>query len=353
MLFQVYENICRKSILNDEKGPKTLHSRAYFAIICTMNAIASESLSKVYRNGIASKPTITAIDSITLEVNRGEIFSLLGPNGAGKTTFIKVLLGLTHPTSGSASILGAQIPNVKVKERIGYLPENHRYPGYLTAEEVLWFFGRLSGVGAPGLASRISPLLGLVGIAQWRNMKAKKYSKGMLQRLGLAQALINDPELIFLDEPTDGVDPVGRKEIRTVLQNLKNEGKTIFLNSHLLSEVELISDRVAILDKGKLLKVGTVDELTSTGSQYQIGIGHPPTEGFKDEASALVMKLSYGVDGITVALNTTAELNALIDLLRKHHIEITSVVKKRSSLEDSFINIITPALPTGSREVAS
>ena len=311
-----------------------------------MLAISSESLSKVYQSGLFRKERVTALDGFSLDVDTGQIFSLLGPNGAGKTTFIKILLSLTHPTTGRASILGKELPNVAIRTRIGYLPENHRYPGYLTGVEVLRYLGGLGNMSKAVLESRIAPLMELVGMSQWRAMKVKKYSKGMMQRLGLAQALINDPELVFLDEPTDGVDPVGRKEIRDILKNLKAQGKTIFLNSHLLSEVELISDRVAILDKGKLLKVGTVDELTTTGSQYQIGIGFPVPEAFMQEATAKVMGIRATPDMITAEFRSNAELNNVIDLLRKHNVEITTIAKQRSSLEDSFINLIK-------REVAS
>lgn len=311
-----------------------------------MSAITSDALSKTYRNGLFGREQIPALTDFSIAVQRGEVFSLLGPNGAGKTTFIKVLLSLTHPTSGHATILGEKLPNVKVKSRVGYLPENHRYPGYLTGEQVLRFFGRLSLVSRPLIESRIGPLMELVGISQWRGMKVKKYSKGMMQRLGLAQALINDPDVLFLDEPTDGVDPVGRKEIRDILKGLKDQGKTVFLNSHLLSEVELVSDRVAILDKGRLLKVGTVQELTSTGSRYQIGINGQLPEAFMVEAGALVITLTVEKEALEADLDTTSELNRLIDLLRKHNVEITSIARQRNSLEDSFINLIK-------REVAS
>jgi ABC-2 type transport system ATP-binding protein len=305
-----------------------------------MIAISSTSLSKVYRNGILNRNPVSALEDFSLEVQSGQIFSLLGPNGAGKTTFIKILLSLAHPTSGSASILGEQLPSVRVRSRIGYLPENHRYPGYLTGEQVLRLFGRLSGVPHSTIETRITPLMQMVGMDQWKTMKVKKYSKGMLQRVGLAQALINEPEAIFLDEPTDGVDPVGRKEIRDILRNLKNQGKTIFLNSHLLSEVELVSDRVAILNKGKLLKTGTVDELTTAGSQYQIGFVPPLPEALRIEAAALVLPVSYGPDQLTAELKTTQELNRLIDLLRKHGVEITSIVRQRSTLEESFLSLL-------------
>ncbi len=305
-----------------------------------MHAISSESLTKVYSDFVNKKLSVTALNDFTVNVEQGQIFGLLGPNGAGKTTFIKILLGLVNASSGRASILGAQLPNVKVRERIGYLPESHRYPSYLTGEQVMSLFGGLSGMTSGQIKPRTKELLKLVGMEQWTKMKVKKYSKGMLQRLGLAQALINNPDVLFLDEPTDGVDPVGRKEIREILKQLKSEGKTIFLNSHLLSEVELISDRVAILDKGKLLKVGTVDELTVTESNYEIGIGNQLTEPFYHEAAATVLKFSADKQIIAAELKDSSELNRLIDLLRKHGIEITHITKKRSSLEDSFINLI-------------
>ena len=305
-----------------------------------MIAISSELLSKTYHAGFIHHEHVSALDRFSIEVDSGQIFSLLGPNGAGKTTFIKVLLSITHPTSGSATILGTKIPDVNVKSRIGYLPENHRYPGYFTGVQVLKFFGQLGGVSSIVLQWRIPMLLDLVGMSQWSGMKVKKYSKGMMQRLGLAQALINDPDILFLDEPTDGVDPVGRKEIRDMLKNLRDQGKTIFLNSHLLSEVELISDRVAILDKGKLLKVGTVDELTSTGSQYKIGIACVLPENVKQQMNARAMKWNEGEGSIILELTSTVEVNHVIDILRQHNIEITSVVKQRSSLEESFISLI-------------
>jgi ABC-2 type transport system ATP-binding protein len=311
-----------------------------------MHALSTEELSKTYSSGLFTKQRVAALTGVSLQVAPGEIFSLLGPNGAGKTTFIKILLSLTFPTSGSATMLGETLPNVRVRRRSGYLPENHRYPGYLTGAQVLMFFGQLGGATRADVASRVGPLLDLVGLSQWRTMKVKKYSKGMMQRLGLAQALINDPAIVFLDEPTDGVDPVGRKEIREILKRLKDEGKTVFLNSHLLSEVELISDRVAILDKGRLVKVGTVDELTTEGSRYRFGISGSLPPDLKTEASALVIAFESGADYLIAELKSDAALNAFIDLLRKYNVTITGVTKQRTSLEDSFLSLIR-------REVAS
>jgi ABC-2 type transport system ATP-binding protein len=305
-----------------------------------MHALVAESLTKTYRDFVHRTLSVTALSDFTMNVEQGQIFGLLGPNGAGKTTFIKILLGLVNPTAGRASILGAHLPNVKVRERVGYLPENHRFPSYLTGAQVMSLFGGLSGMSNAQIRSRSNELLTLVGMDQWAKMKVKKYSKGMAQRLGLAQALLNNPDVVFLDEPTDGVDPVGRKEIREILKRLKSEGKTVFLNSHLLSEVELISDQVAILDKGKLLKVGTVDELTTTESNYEIGFANHVNENFYHEAAATVLKFRIDKNTISAELKDTTELNQLIDLMRRHAIEITHVAKKRSTLEDSFINLI-------------
>ncbi len=306
-----------------------------------MHALECDHLSKTYTSGVRGRREIQALQDLTLTIGRGEIFSLLGPNGAGKTTCVKILLSLVHPTTGSASLLGLPVSNPHARRRIGYLPENHRFPGYLTGEQVLSSFGALTGVRGPELATRTTQLLGMVGMQDWRKVKVKRYSKGMMQRLGLAQALINDPEVLFLDEPTDGVDPVGRKEIRDVLRTLKAAGKTIFLNSHLLSEVELVSDRVAILDHGKLLKVGTVDELTTTDSSYHIGIEGTVPAAFVTEATARVLGVTAGADGLTARVADVPALNTVIDLLRAHGVSITSVQKQRNTLEESFIDLIT------------
>jgi ABC-2 type transport system ATP-binding protein len=305
-----------------------------------MLALSTSHLSKTYTSGFRGKRQIAALQDFSLEVQSGQIFSLLGPNGAGKTTFIKILLSLTIKSGGSATLLGHDVSNPAARARVGYLPENHRYPGYLTGEQILHSFGSLSGVSRPTLKSRTTELLELVGMKDWRNVKAKKYSKGMLQRLGLAQAMVNDPDLLFLDEPTDGVDPVGRAEIRDLLRNLKTRGKTIFLNSHLLSEVELISDRVAILDKGRLLRVGTVDELTTTGERYHIGTeGIIPAE-FRTEITAKVIRVSEVNNGLSIDVGSIGELNEVIDMLRRHRVAIVSVAKERTTLEESFLNLI-------------
>ena len=199
---------------------------------------------------------------VSFQVERGTIFGLLGPNGAGKTTLIKVLLGIVRKTDGTAALLGLPAGDRSGRRSVGYLPESHRIPRHHTANSALEYYGSLSGMSGAEVRRRRPELLELVGLGSWGQSSVKKFSKGMLQRLGLAQALMHNPELLILDEPTDGVDPVGRSEMRGTLQRLKSEGKTIFINSHLLQEIELVCDRVAILVQGELRREGLVEEIT-------------------------------------------------------------------------------------------
>jgi ABC-2 type transport system ATP-binding protein len=305
-----------------------------------MSAIATENLSKTFRSSLTRRREVRALSEVSLSVEQGEIFGLLGPNGAGKTTFIKILLALTHPTLGSASVFGEPASERTARSRIGYLPENHRFPSYLTGGEALSFFGRLSGLNSRTLASAVPRMLELVGMAQWKGMRVKRYSKGMLQRLGLAQALLHNPDLLFLDEPTDGVDPVGRKEIRDILRSLRNEGKTIFLNSHLLSEVEMISDRVAVLNRGSVAAVGTVEELTRIEARYVIGVDGEISEDVRLEIQGRAYRADYAPGSLTVEIRTHEDLNRLIDLLRHHGVMISAITPQRASLEDSFMNLV-------------
>jgi ABC-2 type transport system ATP-binding protein len=302
-----------------------------------MNAIETKGLTKIYSSSFGKKK-IQALVDLTLDVSEGTIFGLLGPNGAGKTTLIKLLLGITFPTAGTAKMLQEDISNYLVKKRIGYLPENHKYPPYLKGGEVLRFYGRLSGLEGSFLDKKIDELLELVKLSQWKKLKVKTYSKGMMQRLGLAQALINDPDLIFLDEPTDGVDPIGRKEIRDILLELKSRSKTIFLNSHLLSEVELITDRVGILNKGILLREGTVKELTEKKEEYKLNVegNLVNVSGSLDGIS--IFKIAEGNYSVKVA--NINELNKLIDLLRGNNILIKEVIPQKNTLEEMFISLI-------------
>ncbi len=303
------------------------------------SAIAVEQLTKRFSGGVG-KPDVVALNAVTLEVARGEIFGLLGPNGAGKTTLVKILLGALLATGGRAFINGTSVTDTSARKQVGFLPENHRFPQYMTGYQMLRVYGGMSGLSNREVAGRAPRLLELVDMTRWRNTKIKKYSKGMMQRMGLAQALIHDPEIIFLDEPTDGVDPVGRRQIRDILKDLKKQGKTIFLNSHLLAEVEAVCDRVAVLNKGKVLKVGPVAHLVDTRPGYTIDVfdrGEKALELIQQKVPAATF------DGIklSVAVESNRDINGLIDLLRQNNIEIRSVIPVTLSLEDSFIQLIT------------
>jgi len=305
-----------------------------------MHVVDAHNITKIYSGGKKGRE-VTALSGFSLAVDSGEIFGLLGPNGAGKTTFIKVLLEIAFATSGSAQVFGKPIGDVETKTRIGYLPENHKYPPYLTGEQVLRYFGKLSGINNDVLDRRIEETLVLVDMVRWSKTKIRRYSKGMMQRIGLAQALVNNPHLIILDEPTDGVDPIGRKQIRDLLTRLRDEGKTIFLNSHLLSEVEMICDRVAILNKGKLIRSGTVKELTQQDHVFVIVTSGPVPDALHLQWEAT--RVSVVIDGHshTFTLGTVKELNAIIDQIRSAGVLIEQVSQKHSSLEDMFIDILS------------
>ncbi len=302
-----------------------------------MNSIEVTNLTKIYNTRVSNNQKIKALDNLTLSIEKGIIFGLLGPNGAGKTTLIKILLGIVFPTSGNAKLLSKDINDFEVRKQVGYLPENHKFPNYLSGEDVIKYYAELNGyeIGK----SKINEVLQKVNMSQWGKTKIKKYSKGMMQRLGLAQAIVHDPEIIFLDEPTDGVDPIGRKEIRDILIVLKKEGKTIFINSHLLSEVELVSDKVAMLNHGKLIKVGSVEELTTSKELSEIEIGETLPKLLIDE---LKNKFSFELNENVIQLqfNDSADVNMFLDELRKANITIKSFNQKRNTLEDAFIKSI-------------
>lgn len=224
-------------------------------------AIELDQVSKVYRRALKTK-AVSALSDVSLAVQPGEVFGYLGANGAGKTTTVKILLRLARPSHGTARIMGLK-PGGTIRHRIGYLPEAPYFPDFLSPVELLTFYARLFGLNGPARNRRIAEVLELVGIAHRKDSILRTFSKGMIQRVGLAQALLNDPDILFLDEPTSGLDPLARRDIRDLILDLKSRGKTVFLNSHLLSEVELICDRVAILRRGRLMRIGTVDEMVS------------------------------------------------------------------------------------------
>jgi len=309
-----------------------------------MNVVVTEELTKVYHSGM-KKGGITALDNVSLAIEQPEVFGLLGPNGAGKTTFLKVVLGITEITSGNISIAGLPPDKPASRRRVGYLPENHRFPGHLSGLELLEFTGRLYDMSRAAIASRAQSLLKLVGMDRWAGAHIGKYSKGMQQRIGLAQALMPDPEILFLDEPTDGVDPVGKTEIRDVLRKIRDEGKSVLLNSHLLSEVESLADRVAILSHGKVIRVGTVDELTTRESQYEVvaEFGNKLLEIPEDVGK----RISLAMDRMVVQLKDENNINWIIDELRLKKINIRSVKPIKITLEQSFIETVSKEKDAG------
>lgn len=302
-----------------------------------MPVILTDNLTKHYGR-------IEALRDVSLTVQRREIFGLLGQNGAGKTTLIKILLGITKLSDGSARLLEAPVGSTRIRRRVGYLPEDHRFPEYHTGASLLDFYGTLLEAPRAERRARIPEVLELVGLKGRMHYKIGTYSKGMKQRLGLAQAMFHDPEVIFLDEPTDGVDPVGRREIRAIMQQLKDEGKTIFLNSHLLSEVELICDRVAILQRGEVIRAGTVAELTLQHNQFLIGLA--PGESFPRED---VQNHGYSVgrsgEFWEIGLRDGQNIDPVVDLLRGQGLSIRHMVEKRQTLEDLFVETVEAAEP--------
>jgi len=308
-------------------------------------AIDLHHVEKVY------KRKIHALRGIAMQVRRGEIFGLLGPNGAGKSTLVKIMMTVVRPTRAEGQLLGRRLGDKATFARVGYLPEHHRLPGYLTGAQVLDYFGALSRVNRATRRRRTSELLDIVGMSDWGDKRIGTYSKGMQQRIGLAQALVNDPELIILDEPTDGVDPVGRRDIREVLRTLQGQGKTVFINSHLLSELEMVCQRVAILDHGEILKQGTVAELTADSQRYEIVIQAAPLAWFEDIARAQAQQLEGGRTQLTLPAMTASDLQPIIDRLRRDDVVIESVQHVRESLEDLFMRAIgdsegdTPFVP--------
>jgi len=303
-----------------------------------MRIIEIQNLTKVFTTGL-KRGNVVALDSVSFGVDQGEVFGLLGPNGAGKTTLVKVLLGITSATAGDVVIDGFSPRDHRSRLKVGFLQENPRFPDHLTGRGLLTLAGRMCGMTASEIEPRATVLLELVDMGKWADTKVRKYSKGMIQRVGLAQALVADPDLIFLDEPTEGIDPIGKVEIRDVLKKLREEGKTVFLNSHLLGEVEMIADRVAILSRGKLVRVARVDELTVSENQYEIEaeIGDQHFELPEHLGKIIVMRAG----GMTVNLEKPEYINQIIDQLRMRRINIRSVAPAKHSLERSFLDAVS------------
>jgi ABC-2 type transport system ATP-binding protein len=299
----------------------------------TMAVVETWNLNKIYRTGFWLNQKVQSLTNCSLSVQQGETFGLLGPNGAGKTTLLKILLGVIRPTNGRAVLLGKPIGDRATKQRVGYLPENAYFYDFLTAWEFLTFVGGLFQISKPILNKRIATTFDLVGLDQKtaKKKQLRQYSKGMLQRVGMAQALINDPELVFLDEPMSGLDPLGRYQVREIILSLKEQGKTIFFNSHILTDVEQICDRIAILARGELLCVGSLEEILGRADVYQVIIKGGEAEQLKQWITGLTL-----VEGLWHG-QVNGDPQALIDYLPTLDAQLISVNLARASLEEYFI----------------
>jgi ABC-2 type transport system ATP-binding protein len=306
-------------------------------------AIELKNVEKEYRDGLFGR-RVPALRGVSFSVERGEIFGLLGPNGAGKTTLVKVLLGIVRRTGGSARMLGHEAGHIEARRLVGYLPEHHRIPRHHTANTALEYYASLSGMSMAEIRDRRPALLERVGLGEWGDTCVGKYSKGMQQRLGLAQALLHEPELLILDEPTDGVDPVGRADMRAILQELKDQGKTIFVNSHLLQEIELICDRIAILQSGTVRHTGKVAELTQkAGGEYGITVAAPAEQVQAALGQRTLIGCSEDSNGNTRVLMQIADqaaLDGVVDALRSAGLSIARAAREKQTLEDAFISLV-------------
>ena len=310
-------------------------------------AVEVRELHKHYKEGLFGRKGFHALKGIDLTVNRGEVFGLLGPNGAGKTTLIKVLLGIVRLTGGQASMLGERAGSREARRRIGYLPEHLTFPSHHTAIRALKLYGRLSYLSEQDIRQRSGMMLEQVGLNGREKEHVSKYSKGMRQRLGLAQAMLHDPDLLILDEPTDGLDPVGRSEIRKVINTLKDRGKTVFLNSHILQEVELVCDRVAILNGGRLVGTGTPGELIhqfhgALASRVRIEVSGPADEiaSISNKLDCDVMNLPDATWQLTANIKTQEEIDHMVDFLRSRTISIAKLERTKPTLEEVFLSAV-------------
>jgi ABC-2 type transport system ATP-binding protein len=299
-----------------------------------MAAIEILGLEKIYKVGFWRKKPKRALSPLNLTVEDGEIFGFLGPNGAGKTTTLKMLMGLVFPTSGTARILGMELDDPRMKAQIGFLPEQPYFYDHLTARELLNYYGQLSGVPAKKRDHKIGEVLRRVGLPDVGSIQLRKFSKGMLQRVGIAQAILHDPKVVFFDEPMSGLDPMGRREVRDLMEQLKREGKTVFFSTHILSDAEALCDRIAIMHLGKLRRVGAIaDLISSVHGKVEIvwqGTSIPPS------LSNLGVQ-SHVTTDTTRAVMPEEMQDTAIEALRRAQLRLISVTPVRMSLEDYFV----------------
>jgi ABC-2 type transport system ATP-binding protein len=311
-----------------------------------MSAIEILGFEKTYMVGFWRKRPKCALSPLHLTVEDGEIFGFLGPNGAGKTTTLKLLMGLVFPTAGSARILGKEWTDPEVKAQIGFLPEQPYFYDHLTAHELLNYYAQLSGVPGKERSQRVDAMLQRVGLRDVKGVQLRKFSKGMLQRVGIAQAILHDPKLVFFDEPMSGLDPMGRREVRDLMEQLKHEGKTVFFSTHILSDAEALCDRVAIIHKGELRGVGAIKDLTSN-VQGKVEV---IWQGTQVPASIKALGAECHATGDTVrAIINEGQQDAAIDALRRERLRLISIVPVRTSLEAYFVEKLQRAETTAGR----
>jgi len=305
-----------------------------------MTVIEITNLTKDYEVGFWRKRKVRALDGLSLSVDGAQIFGFLGANGAGKTTTLKLLMRLIFPTEGSARILGHDIGDVRMHQRIGYLPENPYFYDYLTAREFLEYCAEIFGLGVAERKKRTADLLARVRLDEKRwDTQLRKFSKGMLQRVGLAQSLVNDPEIVFLDEPMSGLDPVGRREVRDLIASLRDEGKTVFMCSHILSDIEVLCDRVAILKNGKLAQVGYLDELRRTTERpNRMEVMATGTDAETLRQHLPETNIASSPRGLRIEISSEDEIDRVLVALRKAGGKIVSVQPVKQSLEELFLD---------------
>ncbi len=317
-----------------------------------MPAIRTEALTKDYPVGFWRPRPYRALDALSLEVRAGEIFGFLGPNGAGKTTTLKLLMQLVFPTSGTAEILGRPAGDIPVRRRIGYLPENPYFYDHLTAEELLAYFAGLFGYSGAERARRVARRLDEVGIGAERRLQLRTFSKGMVQRVGIAQALINDPEVVFLDEPMSGLDPLGRREVRELMLRLRAEGRTLFFSSHILSDAETLCTRVAIVAGGRLRACGSVaDMLEFHVRGWEVVLAHVPSSARGTLAARFPQMTEISEGRLAVVLPADARPERVLPELTALGASIISLTPLRDTLEDVFVRHVEAAAPAPGRAV--
>jgi ABC-2 type transport system ATP-binding protein len=301
-------------------------------------ALEIRSVSKTYRRWWSRK-SVKALTDVDLSVEPGSIFGLLGPNGAGKTSLVKIALTIARPNKGEVRLLGHSTHDRSVFKRVGYLPESPRFPAHLTANNVLRLYGNLSGRDTAYVRKHGAEWLERVGLTGWERTRVSRFSKGMVERLAFAQAVVHDPDLIFLDEPTDGLDPVGRADMRKICRELADQGKTIFINSHILAEIETICDRVALMKAGRIVDEGTVEHFVSGDDTYEVLIHD--NEGLAEWLDGKSLDYVRADQSLRVVVPNRSDANSLIDTLRARGVEIESVMPHRKTLESVFLELVT------------